>query len=114
MRGAGALRERLTFQARGSSSDDGYGNVEADWADQFTVWARMQPLKGSEPVIAQRLAGVQPMAIQVRSSADTRQVTAGWRAVHDRTATIYNIRSVANFDERDRYLDLIADAGVPT
>lgn len=115
MSGAAARRERLRFQLRDVSADDGYGNREDKWRTKFEMFARVQPLKGSETVIAARLAGTQPYIITVQSCRDTRRVTPGWRAVDaNDTKRIFNIRSGANFDERNRNIVFAAEAGVPT
>lgn len=107
---AGELRERMTFESR-ILSDDGYGNAESSFVDQFTVWARVRARGGSERVIADRLTGVLPVVIRVRVSTNTLLITTGWRAVHDRSGTVYNITSVANMDEKRKYLDIDATSG---
>jgi head-tail adaptor len=115
MPAAAQLREKLRFEARSAAVDDGYGNFVAGWEERFTADARVMPLKGSESVIASRLAGVQPVIITIRSHWGARQVTSDWRAVDTRnTSRVFNIKSLANFDERNRYLDIMAEAGVPT
>ena len=112
--GAGALTERVHFQRR-DEQDDGYGNpVAGDWTTQFTEPARLQPKLGSEPVLAARLTGVQPFLLVVRSSARTRGVTPAWRAVNARTGAEYNIRTVANVDERNAWLEMLVQEGVAT
>jgi SPP1 family predicted phage head-tail adaptor len=111
---AGKLRERLKFQKRGEPVDDGYGNTVTDWVDQFTVSARVKPRLGSEPIIAQRLQGVQPVTITVRASSDTRQIAPDWRAIDTRDATkVYNLRTAAA-DEKDRFIEMLADDGAAT
>lgn len=112
--GAGALTERVHFQKR-DEQDDGYGNpVAGDWTTQFTEPARLQPKLGSEPVLAARLTGVQPFLLVVRSSARTRAVTPAWRAVNARSGAEYNIRTVANADERNAWLEMLVQEGVAT
>ncbi|MBX5285178.1 head-tail adaptor protein [Rhizobium sp. NLR10a] len=115
IKGAGRLRERLHFQRR-QLVDDGFGNEQAgDWIIVFTTAAELKPLKGSEPVIASRLSGVQPFVIQIRSCSEARGVTTAWRAVDARNPSrIFNITSMANFDEKNAYLDLMAVQGVAT
>lgn len=109
--GAGSLSERITFQNRGEV-DDGYGNpVTGAWADQFMEPARLAPRTGSESVIAARLTGVQPFTLTVRSSSRTRDVTPAWRAVNTRTGKTYNIKAIANPDERNAYLDMLVVEG---
>src|SRR5262245_6884270 len=113
---AGELRELMRFEKRAAIPDDGYGNFEGDWQAAFEHHARIAPMLGSEPVIAARLTGIQPVKITVRDDSQTRQITAGWRAVavHDGTR-IFNITSpLANTDERRAYLVFMGQAGIPT
>jgi head-tail adaptor len=112
---AGNLREMLHFQRRGPT-DDGYGNpVSGDFSTVFTTAARLEPMRGSETVIASRLQGVQPYRLTVRSSGETWQVGAEWRAIDARDASrVFNIRSAANVDEKDAYIEMIVEKGVAT
>jgi SPP1 family predicted phage head-tail adaptor len=117
MDGAGALRERVSFDRRedlsgDSPPGDAYGNVEGNWQEQFTVAARIIPRLGGEEVMAARLAGRQPYTIRVRSSSDTRRISTDWRARNARDGIVYNIRAVSNVDERNVFLDLLCEAGV--
>lgn len=114
MPGAGELNERLAFQKRVAAADDGYGNREGSWQEQFRCAAKVQPLRGSETVIAQRLAGVQPVIISIRSCTDARRVEPFWRAVDTRRGTVYNLKAGANFDEVNEFVTFMAEAGVPT
>jgi head-tail adaptor len=108
---SGELRERVSFQTRGGPTDDGYGNqVDGTWIEQFNCAAGFTYLQGSETVISQRLQGVQPIIIKVRSALNTRQVDAAWRAVDARTQTVYNIRS-SKTDPKRRYIEFMVDAG---
>jgi len=116
---AGELRQRLAFEARADLSvnsppGDGYGNMDGDWVVQCTVAAQVKPLKGGEDVMASRLAGRQPVVIRVRVSAATSLITTDWRARDTRAGTLYNITAIANMDERKRYFDILATAGVAT
>ncbi len=106
---AGLLRERIIFEQRSSVSDGG-GNFEDAWTPTDAVAARIRPLKGSEPVLAQRLSGVQPVVITVRSSAATREVTTAWRARDARSGATFNISAVTP-DERGAYIDILAQSG---
>lgn len=109
---AGELRERVSFQKRGATSDI-YGNTQTgDFEEQFVVAARIRPRLGGEQVMAARLAGTQPVTITVRWSAQTKTIAPEWRARDARTGTIYNIRSIVNPDEKHRYIDVLAEAGV--
>lgn len=111
----GKRREKLHFQAR-PTGDDGYGNESGPFATVFTEYAELLPLKGGgESVLASRLSGVQPYIIRVPGSAAARNVTTAWRAVDARNQSrIFNITSVANFDQRNAYIDMMARQGVVT
>lgn len=109
------MRHRLAFQ-KADWIDDGYGGSTSDWVTQFEEPARMKPGIGSETVIASRLAGVQPFTITIRSSERTRQITPAWRIVDSRAgnneygtpARVFDIKAVANPDEWDQFLNIIA------
>lgn len=110
---AGARRHRIIFSKR-AIVDDGAGNpVSGDFADQFTVWTRVQVLKGGEGVLAARLQGTQPVVLSVLAYPDTTKlITTDWRGVDADDATkVYNIRAVTpnenNFD-----IDLLCEQGV--
>lgn len=106
---ANDLRDRVAFDQAGSAADD-YGNVESAFAEQFVVAAQIRYLRGTEPVIAQRLQGVQPVVITVRESSDTSEVDTSWRIRDAREGTIFNIRSVTPSDE-GAFIDFLCDSG---
>jgi head-tail adaptor len=113
---ASQLRDRVTFQRRGVTSDD-YGNeVTGNWADQFVISARISsPRGGSEQVLAQRLQGVRPVEIAIWNSAQARQIDPSWRAVNARNpAEIYNIHDIRDPDGRRVWLVLTCTLGAPT
>lgn len=107
MPAAGLLRERVAFEQI-AQSDSSYGTIAGDWTERFQARARIRPLLGSEPVLAQRLQGIQPFVITVRSSSDTRDITNTWRARNARTGMIYSIRAVTP-DEHRKYIDILAE-----
>lgn len=111
----GKRREKLHFQSRGVVEDD-YGNeVSGPFATVFTEYAELMPLKGGESVLASRLSGVQPFIIRIPGSTAARDVTTAWRAVDARNPSrIFNITSVANFDQKNAGIDMMATQGVVT
>ena len=110
--GAGPLRERIAFESR-AAIDDGYGNVvSGDWTLLTTCAARVEPLRGAETVQAMRLAGRQPVKITVRRSSLTMQIKPDFRARDVRSGELYNVRSVMNPDEKNRFLEMECELGV--
>lgn len=102
------MREKIHFQER-AYGDDGFGNtVTGDFATVFTEPARLKPGVGSETVIAARLAGQQPYTITVRENSRTRCITPAWQAVDARDGRKFDIKAIANVDERGRYLSILA------
>lgn len=82
---AGDLRDRFTFDRR--AVDDNGDRGGAWGADAITVATNVVYLHGTEPVQAQRLQGVQPVVLTIRSSTAARLVDSGWRAVDARDPT---------------------------
>lgn len=110
MRAATSKRNFLIFQ-RPSFESDGYGNTRGDFEDIFTARGAIRFKFGGEHVTASRLAGVQPLTIEIRSTAMSRLVDESWR-VHDRTAMkYYNVRSIVNPDGRNRWIEILCDSG---
>ena len=107
----GRLRRRLTIEAA-NPTDDGHGGQSDPWASPVTVatvWARIEPLRGREALEAGRLEARHSHRVTIRYRDD---VVAGQRARIG--ARIFNIRSVANRGDRDRWLELICVEGVAT
>lgn len=103
MPGAGTLRDRFSFQSR---DPDANGDPLGPFAPRFTVSARTIYLRGSEPVMQQRLQGQQPIVLTIREEPRTRQITNAWRAVDVLTGYAYNVTSVSPGDRG--FLDILA------
>ncbi len=109
-KGAGILDKRLRFERR-NLVDEVQGNTEGEWVAMFSRSARIKPLAPNETVLASRLTGVVPNEVTVRSCSQTREITAGWRAVNERTGEVYNVGPGVNPDERGRYLIFTCTTG---
>lgn len=112
---AGNLRSKLHFQRRGQS-DDGFGNtVTGEFETGFTDAAEIIPRMGSEAVMSSRLQGVQPFTVRVRSSTQTRELDATWRAIDARIGAVYSIVSPpTNLDQKNAYIEILATTGAQT
>jgi SPP1 family predicted phage head-tail adaptor len=109
----GELREVIELQKRGDLTDE-YGNTTpgaGPYETQFSCPARIHILRGTETVIASRLAGTQIVAITVRWQPAWEDVAPDWRIVNGRTGVTYNIRSVEP-DERRSWVNILAESGV--
>ena len=109
MAGAGALRDRVTFQAETQVSD-GYGGYELGWADVagcVNISANFAPERGREKLAGDRLQVSLAGVLRVRSSSETRVITEQHRVQIG--GVPYNIRSVSNPDRRGRYLEMTVE-----
>jgi head-tail adaptor len=121
-RGAGQLYERVAWDKR-EPVDDGYGNSEGAFVEQFQCRAGFTYLRGGETMIAGRLQGKQPIVVRVRSSSSTRQIGPDWRmrdarkgSWTDSSETVwsgptYAVRSIAATPDR-MWLDVMVEEGV--
>ncbi len=109
MPGAGALRDRWTFQQRSlDPNQDRRGPWEVGIEDEPTevTW-----LRGTEAVMQDRLTGVQPVILTIRSSDATRAITPAWRAFDMRQPTVVgNVTGVTPSRQRG-FLDILVTVG---
>ena len=90
---------------------DGSGGTDAGWAERYACRGEIRYLRGTEAVMAARLAGRQPVVVKVWDCEAARQITTAWRMRDEREGTIYNIRSIVPSDDR-RWIELTAESGV--
>lgn len=109
---AGRMTHRLRFEARALVSD-GYGNEVGDFAEEFTRWAEVLPLKGGEAVQAARLSGTQPVVIRVYRDNETLEIGADWRAIDVNDGTVYALTSPpTDMEQKRQMLSMTATIGV--
>jgi head-tail adaptor len=109
-RGAGQLIESVAFDAL-NAVDDGYGNRQQEFVEQFQTRAGFIWLRGGESVQAARLEGQQPLIVRVRVYEDTNRITPDWRMRDLRTGDVYAIRGISRSLDRG-YLDVLVQSGV--
>lgn len=110
--GAGELDARVRFDARGL---DANGDPLGDFVPGFTVWAKVDYLRGSESAQSNRLTGLQPATIVIRDSTQARTITNGFRAVVIAGRGVVagqtlNLTAVAP-DRTPGFLNIMATAG---
>jgi len=111
MAGAGDLRHRVIFDARGAG-DDGYGNEVTDWQEQFSRRAAFIYAGGGESVMAARLEGRGVMKVRLRSCQATRTIRQDWRMRDARDDdAVYAIREVDAMTDR-QWVYLVVERGV--
>lgn len=111
--GAGRLEQRVAFDKR-EEVEDPYGNMVADWVEQFQDYAAFMFLRGSEQVMAARLESREPMLVRIRMSANARQIGNDWQMRDVRADNkAYNIRDIT-WDNNRAVVDLLVEGGVAT
>lgn len=106
---AGKLRHRVQF-LRQPFEGDGHGNVEGEFAPLFTVWGNVRETTGKERVAAGAVENVRTATIRIRVSSEVRGLTEADQAIA--RGETWNIRGIANADDKDEMLDLLVEAGV--
>jgi SPP1 family predicted phage head-tail adaptor len=109
MKGAGRLRHRVTFNRQATEADE-YGNVTGAFEPLFTVWGNVRETTGKERVEAGSVENVRTATIRIRGSAQARGLTEADQAVA--RGETWNIRGIAEADDKGAMLDLLVEAGV--
>ena len=106
--GAGELSERATFKRETSTPDGAGGRVRA-FTSICTVWALIRPMSGREREHSQAIQSSANYLIVIRYRDDIRENDiVEWRG---RTM---NIRFVKDRGPRSLFLEIEAEAGVPS
>ena len=111
MVGAGELDQRITFQSYSSVSDGagGYTRTWANFSSVPTVWAKAQPVRGSEGFEEGRTNATQTYLFTVRYREDVNEADRIlWRGEE------YNIRTVKRVSGRNINLVIEAERGAST
>lgn len=108
---AGELRHRIAFDKR-EEIDDGYGNTQSDFVQQFVTNAAVKTKFGGETVVAARLTGHNTVNITVRRNSRTEQIATDWRARDVREGAVYAIQSIIDPRDDAAWLEILAQTGV--
>jgi hypothetical protein len=112
--GAGRLYRHVAFDRR-STIDDGWGNeVSGPWEEQFQRRAEYRTLPGSEAVMQARLAGRQPMQVNLRIDSQTALIGNDWQMRDVRNGLAYNIRDIRRDTTNRSMMTLLVEGGVAT
>ncbi len=96
----GKMRHRITIERNDGATDTGGGQAES-WVLVAAVWAQIEQFQSSPAGHAGRAAERFSLRATIRHRTD---VKAGMRLTH--AGEIYRIRSVADSEQRGRFLML--------
>lgn len=108
---AGPSRKRVRFEVENRVSDGGGGN-SVTWDEHVTVWGKFKPERGGEKFEGGRNEASLMGILKIRSSTEARLITTAMRVKIDGVA--YQIRSIPNPDQRNRFLEMLVERGVST
>jgi SPP1 family predicted phage head-tail adaptor len=106
---AGKLRKLVTFQIETRVSDGGGGYSET-WAGDITTYGGLTIERGAERLEAGRLEAALGGVLEVRASSETLVITEAYSVLID--GVRYQIRSIANPDQRGERLEMVVEKGV--
>lgn len=81
------------------------------WREALTVWAKVKAERGSEELLAGRLAGLTAYRIWIEYSPEILGLGNAARAVDCDSGLIYEIKSIIDTDGRRRELEITAIEG---
>lgn len=105
---AAMLKRKVSIQGK-QTTNDGFGGVGVVWAEVDSPWCMMKPLNGRERVYADRLNAAGDTILTMRYKSPLG---------FDESAKVvyrgdeYQIRSIINLEEADRWLQLVLEKGV--
>ena len=103
------LRTKLMLQYDTRTKDtDGY--EEADWTDKGERFCQVEPLQGREYWDAHAVLGSQGLKIRTHYDTVIKDVEPDrWRMLNG--STVYDIISMVNVDEENRWLEFVCTTG---
>lgn len=109
---AGRLRVRVQVEQLGKGTGNGMGGKPAAWENYGPpIHAELTPSAGTEGVLAGRLASKEPVDMEIRASASSIKINAGYRAREiGGLGRLWNIKSRRE-SKRRGYVTLTAEAG---
>lgn len=112
MAGAGDLQHRVAFDRR-QRTNDGAGNWQSGFVEQFSRRAAFIYAGGRESVMAARLEGRSVLKVRLRSCSLTRTIEQDWQMRDVRTGAVYAIKEVDAVTDR-LWVYLVVERGAPS
>lgn len=105
---AGGLRARLAFE-RSTETADGAGGTVLVWGVIYSCRGRFMPERGRERIEAGRTEAAMAGVLRIRSSIAARALSEADRVRID--DDLYQILSISNPDQRNKFLELSVERG---
>ena len=101
----GEMRNRIIIQSQTRTADS-MGGFTVAWAEFKTVWAKVEPMSASQVFWARHLEHRVTHRITMRYLAG---VTSDMRISFG--SRIFHIKGIRNIEERNRFMELVAEEG---
>lgn len=98
---SGELRNKIEIQ-QAESVRDKVGGIRKNWVTYATIWAAIEPLRGTEAMVAQQVKATLTHRVAVRYDS---RISARHRVKFG--SRILEINQVRNLSEQGRQLELI-------
>lgn len=110
MLGAGNLNRRITIQTASSAATARSASGTVTWSDTYTVWAAIWPVSARKILQGQQMVQEVTHRIRIRFRTDiTSRQRVKYEDKRQDTTRYFKIRSVLNWEERNRWLDLMCE-----
>lgn len=102
------LKRKVSIQEKQTTTDQ-FGGESVAWVEVDTPWCMLKPLNGRERVYADRLNATGDTILTMRYKSPLGFDESA-KVVY--RGTEYQIRSIINLEEADRWLQLVLEKGV--
>lgn len=106
---AGARNKLVTFQQRVDVSDEG-GGYSTTWQTGAQAWASFRPERGYERMRSGRIEATLSGVVTVDATPEMRAIDETHSVLIDGEA--YQIQSISNPDQCNRFLEMTVEKGV--
>lgn len=110
----GQLRQRLTVYQQPGTSLDSFGQVNSATTAAFTIWARVEPLSGTEPIQADQLESITQHRVTVRHSSDAARIRSDWWFVDTVSSRKFSVISIVQPSLYREFLSFVCAEQVTT
>lgn len=109
---SGALRHKIVFQQL-TVANDTWGHSNETWTDEVITKAAIWPMRGIEKVESMRLENEVTHKIRIRHKRGLHpKMRIKYFDYREQSTRYFNILSIINPDERNRYLEIMASEDV--
>jgi SPP1 family predicted phage head-tail adaptor len=100
---AGKLRHKVTLKTSAYSQNE-YGEPSETWTSSTTLWARIEPLRGRELLLAQQVTPEASFRVTTRYDS-SNTIDPAYRLYHG--SRVLEVVSIQNPEEKNEFVELL-------